>query len=142
MTKKEIIENLAMPAQELSCFLGIDGRALITLVIANTLWLSRDKKFFDFKHTKKVREVDMSAFEIYNKFIDDFNDFNDFYLKKNRNFRKGWANRRAYGGFLYGLMDAGIIERELVDKSYRILKSFSREEWEEMLPRISYDEKI
>jgi hypothetical protein len=39
-------------------------------------------------------------------------------------------------------MDAGIIERELVDKSYRILKSFSREEWEEMLPRISYDEKI
>lgn len=136
MTKKEIVEILLIPSKEISSNLKINDKALVCLVLANTRWLRKDKKYFDFRSYENLDEQEVTKddmFEVYLKFIDSFEHFNETVLKKNRNFKKGWKNRKFFKGFVYGLYDADIIDKKMVDNSFKILKTFRREDWEKMI---------
>jgi len=149
MTEKEIIGMLALPANSINkghimsgysgteeyiyAPLFINVRALVVLAIANTEWISLKKEFFDFhKETDKIIE-EIGYMKIYLDFIESFQKLNREELKTNREFAKGWKNRGTFNGFIYGLLDAEIITKELKNKCFDIQNKFLREEWSAML---------
>jgi len=123
MTEKVVVELLAIPAKEISSKLGIDAKALISLVIANTHWLQYEKPFFDFTYrgSRKIpKYTEDAVFEIYENFILSFNDFNDRKLKTSRELKRYWRNRDKFDLFIYSLENSGLISEFTKKKAIMI----------------------
>jgi len=136
MTKKEIVEILDVPCKEIHDLLGINRKALISLVVANTNWLQFDKPYFDFKKAGKKYDHPITKndlFMIYNNFLDSFTYFNENIMKNNKDFKEGWRNRQTFKGFILGLKKAQIIDEKIVSACFDTLHTFDYNVWKEIL---------